>query len=74
MRAMTWLPMASVRPVARMGMGVSDMIDLVMDLYPCESPQIWLDVHDKYMFMLYTSKDSDRSQHSKSRAHPSRHY
>lgn len=32
MRATTWRPMASVRPVVRMGIGVSDMMDLVVDL------------------------------------------
>lgn len=35
-------------------MGVSDMIDLVMDLYPCKTLQIWLDVHNKYIYSCCT--------------------
>lgn len=46
MRAMTWRPIASVRPVARMGIGISDMMDLVMiDLH--ELPHSVLGIHNE---------------------------
>ena len=62
-RATTMRPMASVRPVTRMGMGVSDMIDLVVDRAPKEVLGILIESHgkDSYTHEDMHSKDCDGS-------------
>lgn len=62
---MTARPMASVRPVTRMGIGFEDMIDLVIDLEPNGVLMILLDILDKDICILLCihnhSRHHDRS-------------
>lgn len=51
MRAVTWRPMASVRPVVRMGIGVSDMMDLVLIANLRKPFRSLLGAHDKDIYI-----------------------